>query len=81
MNDLLHEHNSGNISLADINRSVREGRRLRAEEVLKLMGRANALVRKFFSMLYQGLKPAGKWMTARLEASTLRHQQTRLHYD
>ncbi len=81
MNDLLNENNLRNASLADIDRCVREGRRLRAEEVQKLMGRANALVRKFFSMLYRGLKLAGKRMTARLEASTLRHQQTRLHYD
>jgi|TARA_R110000772_G_scaffold266707_2_gene389477 hypothetical protein len=81
MNDLLNENNSGVLSLADIDRCVREGRRLRAEEILRLMGRANALVRKFFSMLYRGMKITGKWMTAWLEASTLRHQQTRLHYD
>ncbi|MEX0583195.1 MAG: hypothetical protein WD185_05950 [Sneathiella sp.] len=81
MNDLLDGNSSENITLADIERGVREGHRLRNEEIRKQMGRANALVRKSFTTLSRFSKEAGTRLKVRLEAMALRQQQTRLYYD
>ncbi|MDF2369145.1 hypothetical protein [Sneathiella sp.] len=81
MNDLFQDKTDRNITLADIDRGIREARRLRSEEIHRLSGVANMWVRKEFNELAQAGKRLGVWVIHKLETMTARHQQTRVHYD
>ncbi|MBO0332761.1 hypothetical protein J0X12_03990 [Sneathiella sp. CAU 1612] len=81
MTDLLQDKTTGNITLADIDSGVREARRLRSEEIHRLLGVANMWVRKEINEFFRYAKRLGTWLIHKLETMTLRHQQTRVHYD
>ncbi len=81
MNDLFQDKTDGNITLADIDSGIREARRLRSEEIHRLSRVANVWVRKEFNELARAGKRGGGWLIHKIEAMTVRHQHTRVHYD
>lgn len=81
MNDLLQSHSIEKISLADIESGIREGRRMRSEELRRLSGCVSAFVRKEFLELGRFAAKAGKAALHGLEVMTLRMQQSRVHHD
>jgi hypothetical protein len=85
MNDLLDGNSSRKITLAEIEHGIREGQRLRSEEIHRLGTCFNALIRKAFIHLGRLLRHAGSVLITtvehRMEAMALRLQRTRAHYD
>ena len=81
MNDLIQDDTARNITLAELNSNIREARRLRSEEIHRLLGVANRWVRKEFKEFGRGVKHVGAWLVRRLEAMTERQRQTRAPYD
>ncbi|MZR29799.1 hypothetical protein [Sneathiella litorea] len=81
MNELFKDNTDENITFADIKRGIREAKQLRSEEVHRLLGVANAWVRKELNEIGKGVKHLGALLVHKLETMTERHQQTRAHYD
>ena len=85
MTDKFQGDLPGHVTLAEIERGIREGQRLRSEEIQRLGTCFNALIRKGFIQSGRILHQAGTAFTAamerRMEVMASRLQRARVHYD
>ncbi|MCF8466315.1 MAG: hypothetical protein K9G33_02845 [Sneathiella sp.] len=85
MNEKFQGDLPRHVTLAEIERGIREGQRLRSEEIQRLGACFNALIRKGFTQSGRYLRQAGAVLVTaverRMEVLASRHTRARVHYD
>lgn len=81
MNNMYEDRLADEITVADLARHIREGRRLRSEEAHRLLGCFNALVRKGFKAVAKGGKAAVTKVSSSTETKAARMQKTGMFYE
>ena len=81
MTNIYQDRSADEITIADLARHIREGRRLRSEEAHRLLGCFNALVRNGFTTVGKGFAAIGRRIASSMETKAARMQKTGMFYE